>query len=455
MSSRMTPWFLRPFSRLRSERAPERSHLARAVPGFEAMENRLVLSGFHGDAGLSLLSTLNSVGVVTGPVQSAPGDMPTSTNSRIAQFQADFKKLTTDLQGLASKSSVSVADINAIANDSEAILQAGAYLDRDALKKVISDLAVAVASNSDTSQAKTAFTALFTGTSVSTTVIDQTFSDLVKLIQDSGVTADDLKMISGDTAAIQADADGQGHGPGDGLGPPSAAFDGGFGHDRGTLLAGLNGLGVVTNPSLGPIGGSRSPGPRPRPDFDWGSASTTGSQLQADIEKLQTDLEGLAAKSRVTVAELNALALDQQAIADAGVHLDPAALNSALGAITGAVVAGSDTAQAKATFNAALLQQHDSPVHPGPDVRRYHAGDPRLQGDPGRPAADLRRPGQHPHRPGQPRPVFARSTNADGTPCNAGSGSSGGTSSSTGLQRPPPPRLRPPRPRPKQRPRPA
>jgi hypothetical protein len=73
------------------------------------------------------------------------------------------------------------------------------------LQKTVSELATAVAGGADTTQAKTDFNALSSGSNVAQATIDKTFNDLVQTIQDSKITAADLTSLAADQAAIQAD----------------------------------------------------------------------------------------------------------------------------------------------------------------------------------------------------------------------------------------------------------
>ena len=116
--------------------------------------------------------------------------MPSAASRRrrqgvLAQLQADVQKLQTELQSLAAKSGLTIADLQSLTNDSQAINQAGFYFKAQSLNKAVSELATAVAGGTSTSQAQTDFTALFSGSSVSTTTINTAFSDLTKAIQDS------------------------------------------------------------------------------------------------------------------------------------------------------------------------------------------------------------------------------------------------------------------------------
>ncbi len=54
------------------------------------------------------------------------------------------------------------------------------------------------------------------------------------------------------------------------------------------------------------------------------------TQLQTDLQKVQTDLKAITAKSGLTVADLTNLSADAQAIATAGAKIDPEALQKAV-----------------------------------------------------------------------------------------------------------------------------
>jgi hypothetical protein len=122
-----------------------------------------------------------------------------------SQLQADEQKLQMELQSLAAKSGLTIADLQNLVGDSQTISQAGFSFDSSSLNKSISELATAVAGGTSTSQAQADFTALFNGSSVLTTTISTTFSDLTKAIQDSKVLPADLTAVAADQAAIQAD----------------------------------------------------------------------------------------------------------------------------------------------------------------------------------------------------------------------------------------------------------
>ncbi len=156
-----------------------------------------------------LFGSLNYVGVVTGPVVAPPAtSAPSSSGSwgaKFQQLQTDVSALQTELQSLASKSGLTVAELQSLEEDSQSISQAGVHIMPSALNKVISELATAVAGNMSTSQAESDWNALFTGSSPSTTVITGIFNDLVKAIGSSSVTTTDLTTVANDEAAIQTD----------------------------------------------------------------------------------------------------------------------------------------------------------------------------------------------------------------------------------------------------------
>ena len=107
---------------------------------------------------------------------------------KLTQLETDLAKLQADVQAVAAKSGTTVADLSALAADAQAIARAGLWLDPQSLNKVTNELATAVAGRADTTQAKTDFAALFTGSSVAQATIDTTFTDLTQAIKDSGIT---------------------------------------------------------------------------------------------------------------------------------------------------------------------------------------------------------------------------------------------------------------------------
>ncbi len=177
-------------------------------PTCEALEARVVLSSW-GMGGNDFLGSLASAGVVTSAEVGGPArsyDSPwASQSSAVTQLNTDLQKLQTELQSLAAKSGITIVDMTNLTTDSRSIAGAGFWINPENLQKSVSELVTAVASGSSTTQAKTDFNAIFTGSNVAQTTIDKTFNDLVQTIQDSKITAADLSAVAADEATIQTD----------------------------------------------------------------------------------------------------------------------------------------------------------------------------------------------------------------------------------------------------------
>jgi hypothetical protein len=316
-------------------------------PSCEALESRVVLSNWLG-GGDDLLGSLSSIGVLTGGggLGGPARGMYTpwaGQSSQVAQLNTDLQKLQTELQGLAVKSRVTIVDLANLTADGQSIAGAGFWINPQSLQKTVSELATAVAGGSDTTQAKADFNALFSGSNVAQATIDKAFNDLVQTIQDSKVTAADLSAVAADQTAIQNDLNNL---PGGGrwFGGERALSGGGVALTS-NLATSLSAAGVATLPAqAGGSGGLYAP---------WAAGQNSQvSQLNADTQKLQTEKQSLAAKSGVTVADLTNLVTDSQAIAGAGLRLDPQGLQKVMNELATAVAGGADTTQAKADFNA-------------------------------------------------------------------------------------------------------
>ena len=123
------------------------------------------------------------------------------------------------------------------------------------------------------------------------------------------------------------------------------ALLGGSGSLNSNLATSLSSAGVATLPAQ--TGGAQG----------WYAPSTASqnsqlTQLNTDLQKLQTENQTLAAKSLVTVADLTNLVTDSQTIAGAGLRLDPQSLQKVVNELVSAVAAGTDTTQAQTDFNA-------------------------------------------------------------------------------------------------------
>jgi hypothetical protein len=387
-----------------------RNRVGHHIQAWDTLEGRIVPTAWAWGGG-NLLGTLTSVGVVTGPVvptiqplaampglstQTLSGATTVSSNT-ISQLQNDWKALITDLKNLASKSGVTVGDVESLALDSQSIGHAGFHFDRSSLRNVITELATAVAGGTSTSQAQTDWTALFNGSSVSSMVITNTFNDLVTAIQDSNVKPADLSTVASDEAAIASDLASLGNR----MLPPSVAAMGpsalltsdplpsmsvavpstasasvwasavgalqsitsslpvvsqpfivspgvrGFLPWGIDLMGSLTHTGVVTGPVVAPL-----PGPLSTSSLPTGVQNSTLQQLAADEKALAAELQSLAGKSGVTIAELQTLAEDSHSIAGAGTHIDSSALNQVVSELAMAVAGGTSTSQAQNDWNA-------------------------------------------------------------------------------------------------------
>jgi hypothetical protein len=199
MTVRVRPWLAIPFRWMfgganirRDHRQRVRMSARQDALTCEPLEDRVVLSGW----GDTLAQRLSSEGVITGPVvvcdqSSDPPGPWAGQNTQATQLQ-------TELQGLAAKSGVTVADLTKLSTDEQTIEQSGYWFEGQNLQKAVSELATAVASGSDMTQAHADFTALFKGSSVPQSAIDATFNDLVQALKDSGVSAADLTTVATD-----------------------------------------------------------------------------------------------------------------------------------------------------------------------------------------------------------------------------------------------------------------
>jgi hypothetical protein len=362
----------------------------RAFMACEELERRVVLT-FSG-VSTSLLGSLSYVGVVTSPVITAsvpilpilppigPGPVTPVPYARATstwtQLRSDLQTLRVELQSLAQKSGVTIADLENLTTDAQAIAGAGFHFGVRSLNSVITELATAVAGGTSTSQAQTDFTALFSKSSVSAMTITTTFNDLVQTIHDSAVTTTDLSTVAADEAAIQSDLgkvpipflpgpepwlDQVGATPDPVtlanivVSPPSPVLSppiivvpppiiiSPFGNT--SLMGALSSVGVVTSPVVVV--------PRPLVPTPLAPVSVGAfSQLQADEQKLQMELQSLAAKSGLTIADLQNLAGDSQTVNQAGFSFDFPSLSRTISELATAVAGATSTSQAQADFTA-------------------------------------------------------------------------------------------------------
>ncbi|MBX6316186.1 MAG: hypothetical protein IRY99_25235 [Isosphaeraceae bacterium] len=172
---------------------PRRSR--RAGLSWDCLEGRAVLShfgGFH-----------HGFGGFGGGLPLRGGSSGSTRNSQLTQ---DLQTLRNDIRTIQSQSAVTVAELVALRSDFQAIAQTGFRINRQALQQFENDLVTAVAAGTtDTSALQMEFNNLFTGSSVSPTLINRTFNDALKIAQDSHITTADLNTIAADQAKIQAD----------------------------------------------------------------------------------------------------------------------------------------------------------------------------------------------------------------------------------------------------------
>ncbi len=182
----------------------------------EELEGRVVLSGWGGGGNL-LAQSLNSIGVVTGPVGNAEGGIigrfgPSSSQSSLfTQLETDKEALQTELGSLAAKSGVTVADITTLQTDSQAILSAGLTVNAPLLQTAVGELANALTGSTTVTQARaqTDFNAAFSGTNYSASpppaAVTNAFHDVSTAITHSNVTTGDLSTVATDQTNIQTD----------------------------------------------------------------------------------------------------------------------------------------------------------------------------------------------------------------------------------------------------------
>jgi cell division protein FtsB len=383
--------------------APRRSRSSVGLG--EDLERRIVLTAVGG--GNLLGSALNAIGVVTAPIL-APPSTTSSGSGQTSQLQKDVQALQTELASLAAKSGVTVADLTSLAADSQALIQGG-KIDVKSLNAAVDELATAIAGGTSTTQAQTDFAAVFASTTVTQATVTQAFTDLSTTITDSAVTSTDLSTVAADQAAIQSDLPTNPWGPpiggggppiwgggppvGGPIGPIIAGFGGAPGGPiviglpgpapaPGVLAGALSSIGVVTGPVLASSGTTPTP-------WGWGGSSGQTSQLQTDVQALQTELASLAAKSGVTVADLTSLAADSQPERGSG--------------RAGHGDRRRDVDDAGADGLRGGIRQHDGDAGDGrAGVHRPEQGDHGLGGDQHRPLHRRRRSGRHPERPVQP-----------------------------------------------------
>lgn len=179
-----------------------------------------------------------------GPGRGGFGDMgrPAPIDEQLAEH---MNQLRTDMESVLSGSAVTDAQRLALSQDLRVIADAGLRLDPTKLQPIADTLLTAVAdgtydSNAETAASiRTSFDALFTDSSVDSTVIDKTYNDLVAVAKGLNLSTEELNTLTADRAAIAADLERLGIDTTDHPGPqgPSSNLEfllaPGFGHFRG------------------------------------------------------------------------------------------------------------------------------------------------------------------------------------------------------------------------------
>lgn len=165
------------------------------------------VQGFDLIQGLGGMGMMPMIGKIIGglPDMPKPG-MSSDPANRVLfdNLKTAMDKMKADGQTMMAKSGVTIADMMALASDASAIMATGAKIDMAAAEPVMNQLARAVLGGTSTDDARTAFYALFAGTSVKQETIDKTFADLTGAISRSNLTIADLDLIAADRAAIDA-----------------------------------------------------------------------------------------------------------------------------------------------------------------------------------------------------------------------------------------------------------
>ncbi len=205
-----------------------RARGSRAVPlRIDGLEERVVLSHLgpfaarfahvsaRGPATVAAAATTATTrcdDTTTGTTATASTSSSRGTRGvRDTQLATDLTTLRTDQNAVLAASTVTDAQRYALRTDLRTIAQAGFRIDRTALGTVTDTLLTSLADgtyDSDATKAaaiKTSFNALFTGSTITQTQIDQTFTDFVAVARGLNISTTQLNKLSADRAAIQAD----------------------------------------------------------------------------------------------------------------------------------------------------------------------------------------------------------------------------------------------------------
>ncbi len=104
--------------------------------------------------------------------------------------------------------------------------------------------------------------------------------------------------------------------------------------------------------SVGVVSGGEFGGPASSYYAPWASQNTQIAQLNTDLQKLQTELQSLAARSGITIVDIDNLTTDGQSIAGAGFRINPQNLQKSVTELVTAMASGAATTQSQTDFNA-------------------------------------------------------------------------------------------------------
>jgi hypothetical protein len=349
------------------KRASARSRSRRAARLFssigESLEERIVLSTqvlvgepspFTYAPAQGQLEFLTGIGIMTASVQVQTA----STGAGTSQADIDFQAVANEFVSLSLKSGITVADLADLDSDFLAIAEDGPSVTDHALASVVSELANDVASGTPTTQAQADFAALYSGSGIPSSLIDQTFSDLVQTIDDSHVTTTDLATVAADETAFANDANAQSGGDESvqqyfsGAGASYQGYSYMVSPPVDSTGSALSNLGVLTDQTPTTVVGAGVE------EVFW--APGTSTQLISDEQTLQTELETLAEKSGVTVSDLSNVDSDDEAIiailtSGNRSGSNPAGTQTAVAELATAITSGASTAQAQTDFNASFV----------------------------------------------------------------------------------------------------
>ncbi|MBI1323806.1 hypothetical protein GC170_11575 [bacterium] len=165
-------------------------------------------------AGAQVMASLNEAGVAggfgyahggpIGPDGSTPTSSDPATQALLDNLTAALDKQRTDAQAIAANSNLTIAAMNGLHQAVDGLQADGLTLDKTATDAAVSSLVRAVAGQTDTTEAKTAFSALFANSGVSQEAIDSAISAITRVVTESNQTVANLDTLKADKDAVDA-----------------------------------------------------------------------------------------------------------------------------------------------------------------------------------------------------------------------------------------------------------